>query len=69
MESLGKWGHSQRREHLSEVHGTSEHGHKVGKNVSDQKAHLEDVVPRLHIGYVNPLAVDVCIVGVIAAWT
>lgn len=30
--------------------------------------HLEDVVPGLHIGDVNPLAVDVCVVRVIAAW-
>lgn len=34
----------------------------------DQEAHLEDVVPGLHIGYVNPLAVDVRVVSIIAAW-
>lgn len=49
--------------------GEDEPGHQVGENVPDCEAHLEDVVPRLHIGYVNPLAVDVCVVGVIAAWT
>lgn len=45
----------------------AEGGEREG-GVSDQEAHLEDVVPGLHIGYVDPLAVDVCIVRVIAAW-
>lgn len=40
---------------------------QAGGSALDQEAHLEDVVPRLHIRYVNPLAVDVRIVSVIAA--
>lgn len=67
LSSWGGWGCSQRRECLLEV--GEEPGHQVGENVPDCGAHLEDVVPRLHISYVNPLAVDVCVVGVIAAWT
>ena len=30
--------------------------------------YLEDVVPGLYVGDVNPLAIDVCVVCVIAAW-
>lgn len=30
--------------------------------------YLEDVVPRLHVGDVDPLAVDVRVVRVVAAW-
>lgn len=41
----------------------------VGENAAQQEPYLKDVVPRLHIGYVDPLTVNVCIVGVIAAWT
>lgn len=67
-EQLGRWGQSQRREQLLEV-GDDAHGHQVGENVPDCEAHLEDVVPRLHVSYVNPLAVNVCVVGVVAAWT
>lgn len=55
-------------EHLSEA-GDSKHGCQVGENVAEQEPYLEDVVPRLHISYVDPLAVNVCIVCVIAART
>lgn len=49
--------------------GDSKHRYEVGERAAEQEPHLEDVVPRLHICYVDPLAVDVRIVGVIAAWT
>lgn len=39
------------------------------KKAAEQEPYLEDVVPRLHISYVDPLAVNVRIVCVIAAWT
>lgn len=39
----------------------------MGGGAPDQEAHLEDVVSGLHIGYVDPLAVDICVVSVIAA--
>lgn len=29
---------------------------------------LEDIVPRFHICDVNPLAVDICVVGIITSW-
>lgn len=67
-EQGGWWGHSQRRERLSEA-GGDKHGYQVGENVAEQGPYLEDIVPGLYIGYVDPLAVNVCIVGVIAAWT
>lgn len=37
-------------------------------NVLGVHMHLEDVVPGLHVSDVNPLAVDVRVVSVIAAW-
>lgn len=39
----------------------------MGGGAPDRETHLEDVVSGLHIGYVNPLAVDVRVVSVIAA--
>lgn len=39
----------------------------MGGGARDLEAHLEDVVPGLHVGYVDPLAVDVRVVSVIAA--
>lgn len=42
---------------------------RLQNNVLGVHVHLEDVVPRLHISYVDPLAVNVRIVCVIAAWT
>lgn len=39
-----------------------------GRGGARTGAHLEDVVPGLHVSNVDPLAVDVRVVGVVAAW-
>lgn len=55
------------------VHHTGLTPLKVFVRAQKPKCHLvltnlEDIVSRFHICDVNPLAVDVCIVGIITTW-
>lgn len=42
---------------------------RLQNDVLGVHVHLEDVIPRLHISDIDPLAVNVRIVCVVAAWT
>ena len=64
-QQLGEEGVPQWLKHIPEAGALSTSNNRGSG--PDQEAHLEDIVPGLHISYVNPLAVDVRVVSVIAA--
>ena len=71
MQTLGTLAAGGGEAHTQRVRLSQKRGLSLSASLEecpDPGPHLEDVVPRLHVGYVNPLAVDVRVVCVIAAW-